>query len=192
MKIGLFFGSFNPIHVGHLILASTICDNSDLDKIWFVVSPQNPLKKNKTLLHEFDRLDLVREAIKEDDRFEVTDIEFTMPRPSYTVDTLVYLKEKYSSYDFTLIMGEDNLNTFHKWKNHQIIIDRFSVVVYPRLGFVDKNNFLSFGSVSKVEAPEIQVSSTLIRKNIKDGRSIKYLVPSYLEELILSKGFYSL
>lgn len=190
MKIGLFFGSFNPIHIGHLILASSICDNSDLDKIWFVVSPQNPFKKNKVLLHEFDRLDLVREAIVEDDRFEATDIEFNMPKPSYTVDTLVYLKEKHPSYDFTLIMGEDNLSTFHRWKNQEIIIDRFSIVVYPRLGFIDKNNFLALGNVSKVEAPEIQVSSTLIRKNIKEGKSIDYLVPKNLRELILSKGYY--
>jgi len=190
VKIGLFFGSFNPIHIGHLILASSICDNSDLDKIWFVVSPQNPFKKNKVLLHEFDRLDLVREAIVEDDRFEATDIEFNMPKPSYTVDTLVYLKEKHPSYDFTLIMGEDNLSTFHRWKNQEIIIDRFSIVVYPRLGFIDKNNFLALGNVSKVEAPEIQVSSTLIRKNIKEGKSIDYLVPKNLRELILSKGYY--
>ena len=191
MKIGLFFGSFNPIHVGHLILASSICDNSDLEKIWFVVSPQNPLKKNNSLLHEFDRLDLVREAIKDDERFHATDIEFGMPKPSYTVDTLVYLKEKYPSYEFTLIMGEDNLNTFHKWKNHNSILGDFSVVVYPRFGYSDKNNFLSLENVIKVQAPEIQVSSTLIRKNIKEGKSIHYLVPRNLEELLLSKGFYS-
>ena len=162
-----------------------------MDKIWFVVSPQNPLKKNKTLLHEFDRLDLVREAIKEDDRFEATDIEFSMPKPSYTVDTLVYLKERYPTYDFTLIMGEDNLSTFHKWKNYEVIIDRFSIVVYPRLGFIDKNDFLSFENIYQVQAPEIQVSSTLIRKNIKEGKSIEYLVPKGLCEQILNKGFYS-
>ena len=191
MKIGLFFGSFNPIHIGHLILASSIFENSNLDKVWFVVSPQNPLKKNNTLLHEFDRLDLVREAINNDVRFEVSDIEFSMPKPSFTVDTLVYLKEKHPTNEFTLIMGEDNLNTFHKWKNHKVIIDDFSIVVYPRLGFNDKNNFLSFDNITKVNAPEIQVSSTHIRNNIKEGKPIRYLVPKDLEELILSKGFYS-
>ena len=116
MKIGLFFGSFNPIHVGHLILAQAVLDKSDLDKIWFVVSPQNPFKKKKTLLHEFDRIDMVRSAINENTSYEASDIEFNLEKPSYTVDTLVHLIDKYPQHEFSLIMGQDNLGSFHKWK----------------------------------------------------------------------------
>lgn len=190
MKIGLFFGSFNPIHVGHLILASSICDNSDLDKVWFVVSPQNPLKKNTTLLHEFDRLDLVREAIKDDVRFEASDIEFSMPKPSYTIDTLIYLKSKFPDYLFSIIMGEDNLRTFHKWKNHNQILEQFSLKVYPRKTKGGSLELLNRDNVSLVEAPIVEVSSTQIRNNIKLDKSIKYLVTPELEELILSRNYY--
>ncbi|MCK5370904.1 MAG: nicotinate (nicotinamide) nucleotide adenylyltransferase, partial [Cyclobacteriaceae bacterium] len=125
MEIGLYFGSFNPIHVGHLIIAQAVLDLSKLDEVWFIVSPQNPLKQNKTLLHEFDRYDMVKLAIENNDRFKVSDIEFNMPRPSYTIDTLTYLKERHHGHRFRLIIGGDNLTIFPKWKNSERIIKDF-------------------------------------------------------------------
>ena len=189
MKIGLFFGSFNPIHNGHLVIASTMLNETNLDKVWFVVSPQNPFKSTKSLLHEFDRLDMVRAAIEGDDRLEASDIEFQMPKPSYTVDTLTYLKDKYPSYEFVLIMGEDNLTHFHKWKNYEQIISNFEVFTYPR-----PNNpttvFHDHEKVTITAAALMDISSTYIRNCIAANKSIDYLVPQKVKDLILSRTFY--
>lgn len=190
MKIGLFFGSFNPIHVGHLILAQAICENANLDRVWFVVSPQNPFKKSNSLLHEFDRLDMVQAAIKDDERFFASDIEFAMPKPSYTIDTLVYLQEKYPSYNFKLIMGEDNLRTFHKWKNFDNIIQDFEVLVYPRRGDLLAEKNFSYKNVSLIKAPVVEISSTIIRENISKGKSVKYLLPEAVQQIIASRKLY--
>ncbi|MDH5474098.1 MAG: nicotinate (nicotinamide) nucleotide adenylyltransferase [Cyclobacteriaceae bacterium] len=188
MKIGLFFGSFNPIHIGHLIIANIMAETTDIDKVWFVVSPQNPFKKRNTLLPEFDRLDLVRQAIFDDYNMDVCDVEFHMPQPSYTVDTLAYLMDKHPKNEFKLIIGEDNLSHFHKWKNYEQILNH-QLYVYPRPNahYTELHNH---AQVKMVNSPMIDISATFIRKCIKNNQSIKYLVPEVVEELILSKGFY--
>jgi nicotinate-nucleotide adenylyltransferase len=192
MKVGLFFGSFNPIHSGHLILASTVCEEANLDSIWFVVSPQNPFKEKKTLLHEFDRFDLVQKAIEDDSRFAVSDVEFHMPKPSYTVDTLVRLTERFPNYDFHLIMGEDNLSSFHKWKNYQELLEMVSILYYPReTKKLIKEEILQSAKIKKVNAAFMQISSTYIRNKIKRKKSVRYLVPEKVAKLIIEKGFYS-
>lgn len=189
MKVGLFFGSFNPIHTGHLIIAGIMVETTDIDKVWFVVSPQNPLKRSKSLLHEFDRLDMVRAAIYDNYNLEVSDVEFRMSKPSYTIDTMTYLAEKHPDKRFVLIIGEDNLKTFPKWKNHNIIIENFEVYVYPRPKSVD-SDLKTHPKVRMVEAPMIDISATFIRKCIKQNRSVKYLVPDSVEAMIRSKKFY--
>ena len=188
MKIGLFFGSFNPIHIGHLIVANTILNQTDMDQVWFVVSPQNPLKKSNTLLHEFDRLHMVRMAIDDNPQFSVTDIEFRMPRPSYTIDTLTYLSEKYKNHTFILIMGEDNLDNFSQWKNYEKIIEQYEVCMYPRI----RSSFTSVAipRLTFVKAPLLDISATFIRQSVKEGKSIKYLVPVEVESYILSNQFF--
>ncbi|MEP1034925.1 nicotinate (nicotinamide) nucleotide adenylyltransferase [Ekhidna sp.] len=189
MEVGLFFGSFNPIHTGHLIIASLVKETTDVEEVWFVVSPQNPFKKNKSLLHEFDRLDMVNVAIGDDYKFRSSDIEFNMPRPSYTIDTLTLLQEKHLDKRFHLIIGQDNLEAFPKWKNHDKILEHFGLIVYPRPH--SKSSKLSKSEhVKMIEAPEVDISATLIRKLIKEGRSIKYLVPESVESLIKTKGYY--
>lgn len=188
MKIGLFFGSFNPIHTGHLIVAQAIKELSDLDEVWFVVSPQNPFKKNKKLLHEFDRLDMVRAAIDDNYSFRASDIEFNMPKPSYTIDTLIYLSEKYPNHDFKLLIGEDNVKNFHKWKNYQKILDDYGLLVYPR-PHSEKSNH-DYNNVAFIDAPKIDISATMIRKMIREGKSPKYLIPDEVLEIIKAKKFY--
>lgn len=191
MKVGLFFGSFNPIHSGHLILAHTLLQESELDKVWFVVSPQNPFKEKSSLLHEFDRYELVDAAIKGNDRLAVTDIEFRMPKPSYTVDTVIRLIEQFPSYEFTLLMGEDNLASFHKWKNYEQLLDLVSVSFYKRSNSKKiKEEILNSDKVRSVNAAYLEISSTFIRDYIKEGKSIKYLVPDVVEKIINEKGYY--
>ncbi len=188
MRVGLFFGSFNPIHMGHLIVAQAVREMTDLDEVWFVVSPQNPFKKNKTLLHEFDRLDMVKAAIEDNYNFRASDIEFNMPRPSYTIDTLVYLKEKHPQHHFKLLIGEDNLVSFHKWKNYKSILSDYGLIVYPRPhnGRIEQ----VFDNVLQVDAPKIDISATLIRKLIKEGKSPKYLLPEKVLDLVKSRKYY--
>ncbi len=189
MKVGLFFGSFNPIHIGHLVIAESMLDLAGLDRVWFVVSPQNPFKRQNSLLHEFDRYDMVKLAIEGNPRLGVTDIEFGMPKPSYTVDTLTFLRELYPSYEFSLMMGEDNLTHFPKWKNYEEIINNHNVLVYPRPG--ETNSPLLDGEAIKlIEAPMMNVSATLIRKKVKADQSLKYLVEDKVAEYIDKKGFY--
>ncbi|MFN6944222.1 MAG: nicotinate (nicotinamide) nucleotide adenylyltransferase [Cytophagaceae bacterium] len=189
MKIGLFFGSFNPIHIGHLIIANIMAENTDLEKVWFVVSPHNPLKSSKNLLHEFDRYEMVRLAIHEHYKLEVCDVEFQMPRPSYTIDTLTYLQEKYPEDEFTLIIGEDNLEQFTRWKNYESILKFFSLYVYPRPG-CGESEILNNPSVKLVDSPLLDISATYIRNTLKNGQSIRYLVPDSVEEYIKSKNLY--
>ena len=189
MKVGLFFGSFNPIHTGHMIIANLVKETTDVDEVWFIVSPQNPFKKNKGLLHEFDRLDMVNAAIGDDYQFRSSDIEFNMPRPSYTIDTLTLLQEKYPEKQFHLIIGEDNLASFPKWKNHDKILEHFGLIVYPRPNS-QKSELSKSENVRMIEAPEVDISATLIRKLIKEEKSIKYLVPDAVAEMIQHKGFF--
>lgn len=189
MKIGLFFGSFNPIHVGHLIIANIAYETTEIDQIWFVVSPQNPFKKNKNLLHEFDRIDLVEAAIIDDYHFKASNIEFDMPKPSYTIDTLIRLSEKHPEHDFSLIIGSDNLTSFTKWKNHEQIIKNFSLIVYPRPN-TKHSSLMKHDKVRVIDAPQLEISATLIRKMIKEGKSIKYLVPDQVIEKIYGKKFF--
>lgn len=190
MKIGLFFGSFNPIHVGHLIIANTMATSTDLEQVWFVVSPQNPFKKNKSLLHEFDRFDMVEMAIADNPLLKATDAEFHMPKPSFTIDTLVRLQEKFPHHEFKLIMGEDNLSQFSKWKNYDKILEYVGLYVYPRPNS-GKHDFATNPAVQFIPAPLLDISATFIRENIRNNRSIRYLVPDAVEEMILRKKFYS-
>jgi nicotinate-nucleotide adenylyltransferase len=188
-KIGLFFGSFNPIHVGHLIIANIMAENSDLKKVWFVVSPQNPFKPAKSLLHEFDRFDMVRAAIHDNYNLEACDIEFNLPKPNYTIHTLVHLQEKYPGKEFRVIMGEDNLESFRKWKNHEAILNNYGLYVYPRPG-VQLSELKTHPNVKFIEAPLLDISATYIRECVRNKKSIRYLVPAPVEEIIHAKGFY--
>jgi nicotinate-nucleotide adenylyltransferase len=188
-KIGLFFGSFNPIHVGHLIIANVMAQNTDLDKVWLVVSPQNPFKPSKGLLHEFDRYDLVKAAIADNFKLEVSDVEFHLPKPSYTIHTLAYLTEKYPNKEFKVIIGEDNLENFTKWKNHEQILNQFGLYVYPR-PHVTNSDLKRHSNVTIVKAPMIDISATYIRNCVKNNKSIRYLVPESVENMIRMKNFY--
>lgn len=188
-KIGLFFGSFNPIHIGHLIIANIMAENSDLKKVWFVVSPQNPFKPAKSLLHEFDRFDMVRAAVHDNFKLEACDIEFNLPKPNYTINTLVYLQEKHPDKEFRIIMGEDNLQSFQKWKNHDLILNNYGLYVYPRPD-VQLSELKMHPNVKFIEAPLLDISATYIRSCVKNNRSIRYMVPAAVEEMIHAKGFY--
>lgn len=192
MEVGLFFGSFNPIHIGHLIIANTIVELSSLQQVWFIVSPQNPFKKKSNLLHEFDRFDMVRLAVDDNTNLNVSDIEFGLPKPSYTITTLAALREKHPKHTFKIIMGSDNLIHFHKWRNYKKILDEFGVIVYPRPGSkVDANKLgEEFKRVEFVEAPLMEISATLIRRLVKEGKSIKYLVPEEVANHIQFKKLY--
>lgn len=184
-KIGLFFGSFNPVHVGHMIIANFMVEHSDMDMIWMVVSPHNPHKEKKSLAKDHDRLHLVDIAIGENTGIKASNIEFNLPKPSYTIDTLTYLKEKHPSYEFCLIMGGDNLGTFHKWKNYEKILENHKIFVYDRPGY-DLGDLQNHEAVTILAAPLLSISASYIRKQIKEGKSIQYLVSdtvwSYLEE----------
>lgn len=188
-EVGLFFGSFNPVHMGHMIIANLVKETTDVKEVWFIVSPQNPFKKNKSLLHEFDRLDMVRAAIADDYSFKAVDIEFNMPKPSYTIDTLTLLQDKYPDKKFHLIIGQDNLEAFPRWKNYQMILENFNLIVYPRPN-ANSAEFVKDYNVQLIEAPEVDISATLIRKLVREGKSIKYLVPEPVEFLIKSKDYF--
>ena len=188
-KIGLFFGSFNPIHMGHMIIANIMAENTDLNKVWFVVSPQNPFKKSKGLLHEFDRYDMVKAAIADNFKLEVSDVEFHLPKPSYTIDTLAVISEKNPQHTFKVLIGEDNLVNFEKWKNHDQILDQYGLYVYPRPN-VTKSEILSHDNVKMVEAPLLDISATYIRQCIKSNKSVRYLVPEQVEQMIRMRNFY--
>lgn len=175
MKIGLFFGSFNPIHIGHKVIASYLVDFTDLDKVMFLVSPQNPLKQKISLLDQYHRLQIIRAEIEDNSKLAVSDIEFDMPKPSYTIDTLVRLKEKYTENDYSIIMGSDNLQNFHKWKNYEQILADYSIYVYPRPGYEISGSHKNIHVIEGV--PQMEISSSFIRKSIKEGKDISYLMP---------------
>jgi nicotinate-nucleotide adenylyltransferase len=190
-SIGLYFGTFNPIHIGHLAIANYLAENSDLDEIWMVVTPHNPHKKKKTLLDDYQRLHMVHLATDDYDRIKASNIEFSLPQPSYTVNTLAHLSEKYPDKDFTLIMGEDNLKSLHKWKNYQVILEDYSIIVYPRvsLGNVPEQ-FKNHSKISKIDAPIMEISSTMIRNGIKEGKDLRYFMHHQVQEYVEEMHFY--
>lgn len=191
MKIGLYFGSFNPIHVGHLIIANHVINITDYDKIWFVVSPQNPLKPSNSLLNEYTRLHLVRLAIEDNPSFKVIDVEFNLPKPSYTIDTLTYLKEKYPSYSFAVILGSDSYQNLPKWKNYQTLINENELLVYERPGFpFNPQSSIPSQTILLKGAPLLDISATSIRKLLSQGKSIQYLVSEKVREEINAAGYY--
>ena len=188
MKIGLYFGSFNPIHTGHLIIASHVLNSTGLEKIWLVVSPRNPFKNSNSLLNEYDRLHLVQLAIGDDLRIKASDVEFGLPKPSYTSVTLAHLSEKYPGHEFTVIMGGDSLQNLHKWKNAASIIDNYPILVYPRPGFEVQPP--PGADVRIIEAPLLELSATGIRELVHQGKSIRYMVPDAVKEEIEKCGYY--
>jgi len=187
-RIGLYFGSFNPVHVGHLIIANYIANNTDLNQIWFIVSPQNPLKINSNLLNKYQRKNLIDIALDGENKLRSSTIEFSLPIPSYTIDTLTYLKEKYPTYLFSVIIGSDSLQNFPKWKNYQLLIKNYQILVYERPSFKSENTFGE--NVIKLKAPLLDISSTQIRKMIKNGHSIRFLVPDAVKEEIERNRYY--
>ncbi|MCE7994519.1 MAG: nicotinate-nucleotide adenylyltransferase [Roseivirga sp.] len=190
MRIGLFFGSFNPIHIGHLVIADVMATHTDLDQVWFVVSPQNPFKSSRSLLHEFDRLKMVELAIADNYKLKAVDVEFHMPRPSYTADTLAYLYDKHPDHDFKLIIGEDNLVHFHKWKNYQSILDHYGLYVYPRPNVNKDKIQVSHENIRYISSPMLDISATFIRDAIKNQRSVRYLLHESVIGYIEQKKFY--
>jgi nicotinate-nucleotide adenylyltransferase len=189
MKVGLFFGSFNPIHIGHLIIAQTMVDATDLQEVWFVVSPQNPFKKSQSLLHEHDRYHMVELAVQDNPAFRACDIELRMPRPSYTADTLAWLYDKYPKHTFVLIIGEDNLESFPRWKNADAILEQHALYYYPR-PYAATAALATHPKVHKVDAPLLDISATFIRENIQKGHGIHYLVTPEVEGYIRLKKFW--
>lgn len=198
MKIGLYFGTFNPIHVGHLVIANYIVGYADLDQVWLVVTPQNPLKQKSTLLADFQRLSMVRDAIYDNPKLRASDIEFNLKKPNYTVHTLAHLQEKFPQHEFALILGEDNLRTFHKWYNHEVILENYKLYVYPRVvtDQEDQNleTFSDLKSHTNVvfckEAPVMNISSTFIRKAIKSGTDVRYLLTEPVFKYVDEMNFY--
>lgn len=189
MKIGLFFGSFNPVHVGHLIIANFMATQTDLDRVWLVVSPQNPLKLKKTLARDYDRLHLVQLGIGDNPKLKASDVEFQLPKPSFTIDTLAFLKEKYPEHEFVLIMGADNLGSLHLWKNYEQILSGYPIYVYKRPAY-ELGELATHPNIHIFEAPPLDVSATYIRDCIKAGKSIRYLVPEAVWEYLESSRLY--
>lgn len=188
MHVGLYFGSFNPIHIGHLIIANHILNETSLQQVWFVVSPLNPFKEQETLLNEYKRLDLVKTATADHPQLKVTDIEFSLPKPSYTVHTLAYLREKYPQHQFTIIMGGDSFQNLPRWKNVANILSNHSIIVYNRPGFELKE--IEGARVEILNAPLLEISATHIRQLIKEGKSIRYLVTPEVEREIENGGYF--
>ncbi len=188
-KVGLFFGSFNPIHMGHLIIANYMANYTFLDDVWFVVSPHNPFKEKKSLGNMYDRLEMVNLAIETVDNLIACDIEFTLPQPSYTIDTLIHLSEKYPTKEFYLIMGEDNLMGLPKWKNADVILRDYQIVVYPRPGY-DAGELRQHPSVTMTDSPVMELSSTFLRQAIKDNKDIRFYTPDKVIDFIDKKGLY--
>jgi len=189
IKTGLFFGSFNPIHNGHLMIASYMVEFADLGQVWFVVSPHNPLKEKSTLLADHHRLAMVNLAIEDDGRFKSSNIEFKLPKPSYTIDTLTYLSEKYPKKQFIPILGSDNLPTLHKWKNWEALLSQYKLYIYPRPG-ISPSPYDKHQSLTWVDAPLITVSSSFIRKGICEGRDMRYFLPEKVWKYIVEMNFY--
>jgi nicotinate-nucleotide adenylyltransferase len=187
MKIGLYFGSFNPIHTGHLIIANQVINYTSINQVWFVVSPHNPLKSSTTLLNEYHRLHLVQLAIGDNIHLKASDIEFKLPRPSYTIDTLIYLREKYPTHEFSIIMGSDSWRNISKWKNAEVLKKNYHFLIYPRPGFPVETEMKN---VEILKTPLLEISATTIRKMTKEGKSIRYLVPEKVQEEIEKSRYY--
>lgn len=191
MKVGLYFGTFNPIHAGHLIIANHMAEYSGLDQIWLMVTPHNPLKKKSTLLDDHHRLQMVFLATEDYPKLKPSDIEFRLPQPSYTVNTLAHLQEKFPTHEFSLIMGEDNLNSLHKWKNYEVILKNHDIYVYPRINTEIVNaDIATHARIHRIEAPVIEISSTFIRESIKDGKNVRPLLPHKVWEYVAHNLFY--
>lgn len=191
MKTGLYFGSFNPVHNGHMIIANYMLEFTDLEQIWFIVSPQNPFKQRLGLLADYHRLELLKLAIDDFPNFFASDIEFKMPKPSYTIDTLVYLKEKYPKNEFSLIMGADNILTLNKWKNYEQIVANYNIYVIPRKGNdISKIEGINTDRIKLTEAPLIEISSSFIRNAIYNGHDIRYFLPKEVYSYLNTMNFY--
>ena len=188
MKIGLYFGSFNPVHTGHLIIANHVAYNTDLDKVWIVVSPRNPLKPSAGMLNEYDRLHLVQLAIEDEPKLKASNVEFSLPRPSYTIDTLAYLTEKFPTHQFSVIMGSDSFENISRWKNYRQLLDNFPVYIYRRPGHEVKEGMQ--GKITVLDAPFLAISASMIRNCVKEGKSIRYLVPDKVFEYIMTNNYY--
>ena len=190
LKIGLYFGSYNPIDIGHMAIANYMVEYTNIDQLWFVVSPQNPHKNKANLLDDYQRLEMVHRAIEGDNRLRVSNIEFNMPKPSYTVDTLAYLTDEYPNYHFRIIIGSDNLENFHKWKNYKTIIENYGLIVYPRPGF-DKSGVDIQQNITIAEGvPLMEISSSFIRKSIGEGKDIRHFLPAKTWEYLDEMNFY--
>ncbi len=190
-KTGLFFGSFNPIHIGHLIIANHFLEYSDIYQLWFVVSPHNPLKRKQSLLADHHRLSMVKIAIDGNPKMRACDIEFNLSQPSYTIDTLTYMQEKYPKKQFVLIMGADNLVSFDKWKNPKQILDQYELYVYPRPA-TKEGRYKDHPKVRRVDAPIMEISSSFIRKALKEKKKMPYMLPQKVYEYILEMHFYEM
>ena len=191
MKIGLYFGTFNPIHVGHLTIANHIAEHSDMTQVWFVVTPLSPFKKKSSLLDNHQRLEMVYRATKDYDKLRPSDIEFNLPEPNYTIDTLAYLQEKFPDHEFALIMGEDNLKSFHKWKNYELILEGHHIYVYPRISSGTlEHHFKNHPKIHTIDAPIMELSSTFIRSEIKAGKNIRPMLPEHVWEYVDEMNFY--
>ena len=189
-RIGLFFGSFNPIHTGHLIIAEYMATRTDLQQVWFVVSPHNPLKLRSTLANDFDRLHMVQLAIEDNPRLKASNIEFSLPKPSYTIDTMVYLHEKYPQHEFSLIMGSDNLESLNKWKNYELLLERYPIHIYQREGALSDGTSDPKGDIRYYDVPMMKISSTFIRESIAAGQSIRYMVPDSVYQFLDGSRLY--
>lgn len=189
-KVGLFFGSFNPVHTGHLIIANYMANHTDLTEVWLMVSPHNPLKKKSTLINMYDRLEMVNLALEGAESLKSSDFEFRLQQPSYTIDTLTHLKEQYPDKEFVLIMGSDNLVSLKKWKNFEILLRDYKLYVYPRPGY-EEHEFANHPSVTITDTPFMELSSTFLRKAIQEKRNIKYFLPDSVLDFIDKKGLYS-
>lgn len=188
MNIGLYFGSFNPVHIGHLIIASHIANNTDLNQVWFVVSPQNPFKKSSVLLNEYHRLHMIKSAIDGENKLRANSVEFGLPKPSYTVDTLAYLKEKHPEHEFSIVMGSDGFQNLDKWKNFEVIVKNYPIYIYKRPGF---DIIKDWGAdITILDAPLLEISSTRIREMVREKKSIRFLVPDAVHEEIMRNGYY--
>lgn len=188
-KIGLFFGSFNPIHIGHLIIANYMANHTDLKEVWLMVSPHNPLKKKDTLINMYDRLEMVNLALEDAENLRSSDFEFRLDQPSYTIDTLTHLREYYPDNEFVLIMGSDNLHTLKRWKNYEILLRDYQIYIYPRPGF-ECQEYMDHPSITITKTPLMELSSTFLRKSIKEKKNIKYFLPDKVLEFIDKKGLY--
>lgn len=188
MKIGLYFGSFNPVHIGHLIIANHAVNETDLKQVWFIVSPQNPFKQSAALLNEYHRLHLIKSAIDGENNLRASSVEFNLPKPSYTVDSLAYLKEKYPEHEFCILMGSDGFRNLNKWKNYEVIVKNHRIYIYKRPGFeiMDTHG----ATIQVLDAPLLEISSTRIRELIKNRKSIRFLVPDVVKEEIEIGAYY--